>query len=343
MIMDKKMLETKVDAKQKEIEFSGTVLVKTKTDTWTKSYGWSNRAEKIHNTEQTRYGIASGSKPITAAAISLLMDQGKLTPDDRLLNLLDHSFPHFDQAITIHQLLTHTSGVPDYFDEDVMDDFEELWVKHPMYLIRELSDFLPLFQDEKMKSEPGKQFHYNNAGYILLGLVVEKVSGVPFDQFVQKQIFDQLGMNDSGYFELDSLPERTALGYIEKPDGGYRTNLYSLPAKSASDGGVFVTARDMQIFWDALVGNKLLSEEATKRFLTPHVEEDDGFFYGYGHYMEVNQSVIRRHIMMGYDPGVNFRAAFFPQSGVNIIVCSNLSDGAYEIITEVQETLNRTK
>ena len=339
MYMDTKKLEKHVDAKQQEVQFSGTVYAKLGSDSFTKSYGYANRSEKIKNSEETRYGIASGSKPITAAAICLLVAQEKLSFDSKLSEFLDQEFPTFDKEITIHHLLTHTSGIPDYFDEDVMDDFEELWVKHPMYLIRDLKDFLPLFQNEKMKSSPGALFQYNNAGYIVLGLVVEKVSGQTFSDFVQEYIFDQLGMNDSGYFELDSLPERTAMGYIEKPDGGYRTNVYSLPAKSASDGGVFVTVNDMQVFWEAIISNQLLSRDLSNLFLTPHVEVDEDFYYGYGHYIEMDNKAINRHIMMGYDPGVNFRAVYYPKSSLSVIVCSNLSDGAYDMIIEIQEVL----
>ncbi|MDQ0208796.1 serine hydrolase domain-containing protein [Alkalicoccobacillus murimartini] len=332
-------IEAKVDKVQKDIQFSGTVYAKLGDEVFTKSYGFANRSEKLENQLDTRYGIASGSKPITAAAIFKLVEQGKLSVDSRLSEYLDKEFPHFDKTMTIHHLLTHTSGIPDYFDEDVMDDFEELWVKHPMYLIRDLSDFLPLFQNEQMKAAPGATFHYNNAGYIVLGLIVEKVSGMLFSDFVETYIFQKLDMADSGYFEMDALPERTALGYIEKPDGGYRTNVYSLPAKSASDGGVYVTVEDMIRFWEGIISYKLLDEELTNLFLKPQVEIEDHFFYGYGHYIETNSEGITRQILMGYDPGVNFRAVFYPKTSLKVVVCSNVSEGAYEMISEIRDQL----
>ncbi|TSB46038.1 serine hydrolase domain-containing protein [Alkalicoccobacillus porphyridii] len=339
--MNINQIEKQVDTKQQEVQFSGTVYAKLGEQEFLKSYGLANRSEEIKNTGDTRYGIASGSKPITAAAVCLLVEQGKLSFDSKLQDYLAEEFPNFDKGITIHHLLTHTSGIPDYFDEDVMDDFEELWVKHPMYLIRELKDFLPLFQNEQMKSKPGSEFHYNNAGYIVLGLVIEKVSDMAFSEFVQTYIFDKLGMRNSGYFELDALPKNCAIGYLEKPDGGYRTNVYSLPAKSASDGGVFVTVGDMMSFWEGLIAGKLFNQELVSVYLTPHatIDKDDDFYYGYGHYIEANEKGINRQILMGYDPGVNFRAVFYPESGLRVIVCSNLSDGAYDMITEVQSVL----
>lgn len=341
--MDYKQLEARLDVIQKDVQFSGTVHAAKGNEVFSKSYGYANRSEKISNSLDTRYGIASGSKPITAAAICVLVEQGKLTFETKLSMYLDDEFPSFDKNITIHQLLTHTSGIPDYFDEEEMDDFEELWVKHPMYLIRELKDFLPLFQQKEMKSEPGTSFHYNNAGYIVLGLIIEKVSGMTFSHFVQQFIFDRLGMHHSGYFEMDALPKNCALGYIERSDGSYRTNVYALPAKSASDGGVFVTVGDMMIFWNALVSGQLFNEEILSLFLTPHAEIDaeEDFYYGYGHYIETqtNSNRVNRQILMGYDPGVNFRAVFYPESNIQIIVCSNMSEGAYEMITELQEIL----
>ena len=179
--------------------------------------------------------------------------------------------------------MTHTAGVPDYFDEDVIEDYEELWVERPMYRMRRLEDFLPLFQDYHMQFGVGERFHYNNSGYILLGLVVEQVTSEPFADYVAENVLAQAGMTHSGYFELDSLPPKTAQGYIDLPDGRWKTNIYSVPAKGGADGGVYVTVKDMAAAWDALMHHRLLLPASTERLLTPHVAaEDDGWYYGYG-------------------------------------------------------------
>ncbi|TMY74019.1 class A beta-lactamase-related serine hydrolase, partial [Klebsiella pneumoniae] len=152
------------------------------------------------------------------------------------------------EQCTIHHLLTHTAGIPDYFDEEVMHDFEELWRETPMYQIRNLKDFLPLFQHRPMKFDVGARFGYNNAGYILLGLIVEAVTQQGFAEYVQENIFNKVGMSRSGYFEFDALPTNTAQGYVDFSDGTWKTNIYSLPAKGGSDGGAFVTVNDMVKF-----------------------------------------------------------------------------------------------
>jgi CubicO group peptidase (beta-lactamase class C family) len=329
---------------QSNNHFSGTAFVKgvdnVKVDV---SYGYANRSERLINQSATRYGIASGCKLFTSIAICQLVEEGKLSFDSTLRECLNMNFPYFDEKINIHHLLTHTSGIPDYFDEEVMDDFEELWVNNPMYRLRSLRDFLPLFQNESMKFAVGERFHYNNAGYILLGLVVEQASGLVFTDYVEERIFKTAGMVDSGYFAFDALPERTALGYIDNSDGTWKTNVYSLPAKGGSDGGAFVTAQDMVRLWEALMSYQLLNEPLTNQLLTAHIQVKEDSYYGYGIWIKKNENGISKYHVMGYDPGVSFHSAFYPNSSLKVVVCSNKSSGAFEIMKEIEEELSKVK
>lgn len=325
---------------QGEIGFSGSVLVKQRGDELAgNSYGYANRADKIENEAGTRYGIASGCKIFTAVAICQLVGEGELSFDTKLKECLDIPFPKFDENITVHHLLTHTSGIPDYFDEETMDDFEELWIENPMYHMRRLHDFLPLFQHAQMKYSPGEKFHYNNAGFIILGLIIEKLSGLLFKDYVQKHVFEKAGMMKSGYFALDSLPGKTAIGYIKREDGTWKTNMYSLPIQGGSDGGAFVTVEDMLKFWDALMKNVLLSESLTKMLLTPHVQEEADDFYGYGVWIKKKDDTILKYHVMGYDPGISFHSAYYPKMDAQLAVCANISSGAYKIMNEIEGRL----
>ncbi len=336
----KNNIMTRINDTQKNIHFSGTVLVKNSEAVLAEaSYGYANRAEQLDNQAGTRYGIASGCKIFTAIAICQLVEEGKLSFDTNLQAYFDVEFPSFNKHITIHHLLTHTSGIPDYFDEDVMDDFEELWIDKPMYHIRRLQDFLPLFQHGQMKFEPGERFHYNNAGFILLGLIVEKVSGLVFTDYVQTRIFQKAGMTGSGYFAFDSLPGKTALGYIDHEDGSWKTNIYSLPVQGGSDGGAFVTANDMVKLWDALSNHLLLNEKLTNQLLTPHVQDGDDDFYGYGVWIEKRDETVFKYHVMGYDPGVSFHSAFYPALAIKLAVCANISSGAFDIMNAIEEEL----
>lgn len=333
--MDKKLIEVA----QKESQFSGSILVKNKDSLLVESsFGYANRSEQLLNTIDTRFGIASGCKIFTAVAISQLVEEGKLAYDQKLKESLPYSFPKFDESITIHHLLTHTSGIPDYFDEDVMDDFEELWIETPMYHMRKLEDFLPIFQEGKMKFKTGEQFHYNNAGYILLGLIVEEATGLSFQKYIEKNIFEKAGMNDSGYFAMDALPHNTALGYIDYEDGTWKTNIYSLPVIGGADGGAFTTVKDMLHFWDALLDNQLLEEQTTATLLQPYVQEQDDDYYGYGVWIKKDGNNISKYHVMGYDPGVSFHSAYYPAQQITLAICSNKSKGAFAMLKAMEQT-----
>ncbi|MGN7409433.1 serine hydrolase domain-containing protein [Sporosarcina sp. SAFN-010] len=340
--MNTENISTYLDEKQKELSFSGAFYGRKGDNIITGSHGYSNWSDKVENQLNTRFSIASGCKIFTATAICMLVEEGKVTFDSKLSDCVDLEFPHFNSEITIHQLLTHTSGIPDYFNEDVMEDYEELWESRPAYNVRSPKDFLPLFQHEPMQAEPSSPFQYNNSGYILLGLIIEHVAKVSFTKFVEDRIFRKADMQDSGYFETDRLPARTAFGYIEHEDGSWKTNIYSLPAKGGPDGGAYTTVSDMAKFWQALKTNELLSEEMTVNLMKPRevVDEDRLIYYGYGGYMAVDKQLnVVKYIQMGYDPGVNFRAVYVPKEEATIVVCSNKSDGAYEMLKEIEGVL----
>lgn len=326
---------------QEKVEFSGSILVKEKNNILTElSYGFANRSDQIKNSPHTRYGIASGCKLFTSIAICQLVEVGKLSFETKLKDCLNVHFPNFDKSITIHHLLSHTAGIPDYFDEEVMDNFEELWVKNPMYLMRNLKDFLPLFQNQPMKFKVGERFQYNNAGYILLGLIVEQACQLKFTEYIERNIFKKANMSSSGYFEFDSLPKHTALGYIDLPNGKWKTNIFSLPVKGGSDGGAFITVNDMANLWDSLLNNQLLNEEFTNKLLTPYVRTNDkNSFYGYGVWIEKNDDEVFKYHVMGYDPGVSFHSAYYPKTSIKSVICSNKSDGAYDVMKEIEDQI----
>jgi len=333
-------LEEVVKVTVEEIAFSGCIqLYQHDRLLLEVSAEWRNRAEQLPNERHTRFGIASGCKIFTAVAICQLIEQGRLTADMRLRDCLSIPFLHFDPEITLHHLLTHTSGIPDYFDEDVMDDFEELWKDHPVYRMRSLQDFVPLFADQQMKFPPGKQFHYNNAGFIVLGLVVEQQSGMDFTEYVQKYIFDACGMDESGYFAADRLPSNTAIGYIYDEVGSWRTNIFSVPVRGGADGGAYTNGPDMHKFWQALIAHQLIGKEMTERLLSAHAHcNDDEDYYGYGIWMTRRKTKPFKFHLMGYDPGVSFNSSVYEEDGMILIITSNEDQGPY-IITEAIESV----
>ncbi|RWS44703.1 class C beta-lactamase-related serine hydrolase [Bacillus mycoides] len=338
MIKTKDEIEKIVKETHQKIDFSGIVLVKKEKNLfYEEAFGYANRSESIYNTLQTRFGIASGCKLFTAIGICQLVEKGLLSFHTKLKDCLSIEFPNFDKDITIHQLLTHSSGIPDYFDESIMNNFEDLWKKTPMYLLKGLKDFLPLFQNRNMMFAPGSKFHYNNAGFIILGLIIEQQSGLKFTEYIEKYILVPIGMNDSGYFSLDNLPENTALGYIKDVNNQkWRTNAYSIPIQGGADGGAYVTAPDMLKFWEALFNNEILSQQYTNLLLTPHISVNNSQSYGYGIWIEKRQGNIFKYHVMGYDPGVSFRSAVYPNLGITLVIVSNKGSGPEKLLAEIE-------
>jgi len=247
-------LANKVSAVMEQLDFSGIVLFRKNGETLLNlTRGYAQRSDELPIMPDTRFGIASGCKILTAVAIGQLVEQGKLTYESRLSEVLDIDFPLWDESITVQQLLTHTAGIPDYFDEEEMHDFASLWKERPVYAMREPGDFLPMFRNLPMKFAPGERFHYNNAGYIVLGLIIEQQSGTSFAEYVEEHVFRRCGMEDSGYFEADRLPRNTATGYVDHEDGSWTSNVFSIPVKGGADGGAYTTGQDMLRFWNALL------------------------------------------------------------------------------------------
>jgi len=308
--------------------FSGVVRVERGGEVLlSRAFGFADRSARVPNTPDTRFGTASGSKTFTAAAVARLVDEGRLSFDARLADCLPLRFPRFDPGVTLHHLLTHTSGIPDYFDESVMTDYAALWRDRPASSMRTPADFLPMFRDLPQVFPPGERFAYNNAGFVVLGLVVEHASGMPFARFVETGVFAPCGISDSGYFALDRLPERTALGYaIDEVSGTWRANVGMLPVVGGPDGGAFTTAADMSRFWVALLDERLLSPHSTRRMLAPHApapEEGVDSWYGYGLWLTKYGPDVASIYAMGADPGVRFRSSVHPGRALRVTILGN--------------------
>ena len=333
MTLDRRALIDAITVQHDHEPFSGVIFVRERGEVVIEAaYGPAHRAERIPNTVGTRFGIASGTKTLTSIAVARLVEQGRLAFDARLSKCVAAPLPGFDSDVTLHHLLTHSAGVPDYFDEDVMDDYEALWRERPMYTFRTPSDFLPLFAHLPMKAAPGAAWAYNNAGYVLLGLAIERASGMPFTEYVERHVMQACGMTSSGFFALDRLPGGTARGYLPTDDGGWRTNAYAVPIVGGGDGGAYSSAHDLAALWDALLDHRLVGEATLERMLTPHWRTDPGAYadhYGYGIWIERREGRPDVYAMVGEDPGVVFHARCDPASGMLYALFGNTVDAAH--------------
>ena len=305
-------------------DFSG-VLSATGSEgvLYQQAIGLRNKAENLPNEVDTAFGIASGTKLFTGLAVCKLIDSGKLSLEDKLCDLLSYDLGQIDKRVTVYQLLTHTSGVGDYIDEEA-DDCEEqlaaLYVKYPAKQWECLEYYLKMITILPPKFEPGERVSYSNSGYVLLGLIVEAVSGLSYQQFVTDEIIKPCSLSHTGFYRMDSLPPNSALGYMEDEDTGeWSLNTDSMPIIGGSDGGIFTCATDMDKLWRAIFNNKILSEKMTKAFLKPVVvmDEEDGAVESYGlgvyHYQEGDKSF---YFVIGADSGVGFFSGYYPSTEI---------------------------
>nr|WP_082029291.1 serine hydrolase domain-containing protein [Beduini massiliensis] len=311
-------------------EFRGCISVtQENTPLFLKAYGYADLPNKVPNDAETKFATASAGKVFVAVAILQLIEAKKLSFNDKIGDLLDFDLKAIDQNITIEELLTHTSGMPDYFDESIMNEYEDLWIDFPNYKIRSNQDLLPLFINKPMMYERKSKFQYNNAGYVLLALIIEKITGAAFDQYLKEKIFIPCGMTCTGYYELDCLPPKCAYHYIFDTDrNGYRTNIFSVDAKGTGAGGAFTTVKDIQLFWQGLLSYQLLSQTMIKSMMTNHSGEAD--CYGYGIWLKKQGSHYLPYFQ-GSDPGVSFISSCDKEKKTVITLISNYGDNVWNL------------
>jgi D-alanyl-D-alanine carboxypeptidase len=238
-------------------EFSGAVLVaKDGNPILQKAVGLASREYDVPNRVDTKFNLGSINKIFTQILIGQLIGQGKLSLDDHLVKLLP-DYPNHEAAekVTLRQLLDMTSGIGDFFGPE----FEAT----PKDRIRNLKDYLPLFANKPLEFEPGTKNKYSNGGYVVLGLIIEKLTGKSYYDYARERIFIPTGMENTGYLEADVPESNMASGYTRHNGGPsegvpLRNNFYTRPARGSSAGGGYSTAQDMLKFANALHERKLV-------------------------------------------------------------------------------------
>lgn len=209
--MDIKKIKELFNKATKEDYFSGVAMIKQgEKVVFSYNTGYAHRGFLIENSLETRFDTASITKLFTSVAIFQLIDKGLLSLNDKVLDILDIGDTKISKEVTIYHLLTHTSGIGDDADEEAGEDYEEIWKDKPNYSVRNLEDYLPNFIHKEPNFEPGKGCRYNNCAYILLGLVIEKITGKEYREYVKKNIFEKIGMKDTEFLSMDGINRNTA-------------------------------------------------------------------------------------------------------------------------------------
>ena len=214
-------------------DFSGVISVKFGDNTLhDAAYGFADFPNRRPNRLDTKFVTASAGKAFTAVGIIKLIEEKRLTLDSKIGGLLDFDLKQIDPTVTIRQLLTHTSGTPDYADESIIPNYSDLFIDYPCYKVRSNRDVIPLFIDMPMAYPPGDHLHYNSGGFVILALIMEIITGMPFDEYLKQAVFAPCGMVSTSYQEYDRQEPNTANVYIYDPErSDYYTNIYSSTAK----------------------------------------------------------------------------------------------------------------
>jgi CubicO group peptidase (beta-lactamase class C family) len=296
-------------------QFSGTVLVvRNDTVLLQKAYGLADREWNVPNSITTKYGLASITKQFTAISILQLVEKGKLRLDDKLSDFYE-GFPNGD-LISVHMLLTHTAGLA--------LDFEELYLDRTTMT---KDSALVYIKSLPLQFKPGEKLAYSNVGYFLLSQIIEKVSGLSFSEYLKRNIFDVIGMKDSGLNSNEAIIPNLSRAYF-KTDAGLVKNPYINWDLNIGLDGMYSTVADLYRLDRALYGSSLLSAQSKKMMFTPYNKAfpDNGFLDSYGYGVFINPYFNHGHEMLTHSGGyfgVMTTMDRYPNDNLFITVLSN--------------------
>jgi CubicO group peptidase (beta-lactamase class C family) len=314
-------LQSYFDSLASEKKLSGVLLIaKDGVTIASKAAGIANKATGAVIDANTKFNLGSMNKMFTAVAIAQLVQAGKLSFNDPVgKHLPDYPNKEVAEKVTIHHLLTHTSGMGSYWGEKFAAQRDKLLT---------VAAYLPLFAAEPLSFPPGEKFQYSNSGFTLLGAIVEKVSGQDYYSYVREHIFKPAGMNDTGFYEPGKEIPNLAIGYTKmspqgQPQEEIRDNTNLREIRGGPAGGGFSTAPDLVKFQQALFSYKLLDKTHTELVTTGKVEGPRGMGkYGYG-FGDNNSGGKHSVGHNGGAPGIAADLQMFPEFGYTAVALMN--------------------
>lgn len=359
MVIIKDFIENICNEWSENYNFSGVCMFKVNCETvFEKAYGYANRAFKIPNRIDTKFDTASITKLFTAVAILQLIQQNKLGFDDKIVEIIDLTGTEIPADVTIRQLLNHTSGIADDAEEEAGEDYSALFRDNPNYAIRECKDFLKNFAYKKPNFKAGTNVRYCNCSFILLGIVIEKISGMNYRDYVTCNIFRKADLKNTEFLSMDGINENTAEGYrsIKNLSGktiGYQKNIYCYPPRGTSDSGAYTTAEDLNKFICAIQNHLLLNEEFANIMLAPHCEftytkewyEIPGLYERNGYAFEAlmleDSNVPFCIYKDGQNDGVSAKFSYYPEKDISLVFLANQDCDVWMMTKEIQLEIHR--
>ncbi len=327
-------LEDAVDSIADHTKFSGVVRIDRAGNVeFAKAYGLADRGHEISNTIDTQFAIASGTKGLTALTVVSLIEDGSLDLTTTGRSVLGEDLPLIGDDVTIEHLLSHRSGIGDYLDEETIDDITDHVMPVSVPALEATEGYLAVLGGHDTAFPPGERFAYCNGGYVVLALIAERTSGVPFHELVRRRVCEPAGMGDTEFLRSDELPGRAAFGYVTVD--GSRTNVFHLPVRGSGDGGIYSTAADISSLWSAFFAGRIVSTDWVAEMVRPHSDvPEESMRYGLGFWLHAARDVVELH---GYDAGVSFRSTHDPASTTTSTVISNTTKGTWPIESLLDE------
>jgi CubicO group peptidase (beta-lactamase class C family) len=330
--------------------YSGVVLItQGSSRLFAGAYGYASRSWKVPNTLTTRFDTASVTKLFTAVATLQLIDRGFLAFDTPVIDLLGLQETAITRAVNVFHLLTHTSGIADDADEESGEDYADIWKTRANYAVLETADFLPQFAYKPPNFPPGQGCRYCNCGYVLLGLLIEKVSGLSYRDYVRQHILASADMRHSDFFRMDLVYDDVAKGCDPLRDEhgtlvAWKKNIYAYPPIGSPDGGAHVTVGDLDQFLRQVKAGTLLSPQLTAAFFTPqvlhHVQDDWKHMFGYGIEFAVDGAgKVMFAQKEGTNAGVSAVIRYYPDRDINVVLLANIQNGAWEPLRTIHRLL----
>ncbi|WP_018622013.1 serine hydrolase [Spirosoma luteum] len=293
--------------------FNGVALVAQKGKILChKAYGYSHVNNQTPNDTATRFPILSITKSFTSTLILMLQEQGKLSVQDNLSTYFP-DFPNGD-SITIHHLLTHTSGLFDYMS--LIDEGDSAIVCHPVAK----QQILDIFQNKPLAFKPGSAYAYCNSGYFLLGLIIEKVTGQPYEKIVRELIFNPLNMAHSGFDYINLPASIRAQGYDTLTADYQSAYPHFDSTVTYSAGAMYSTSGDLYKWYQAVASQKLLTAKSWKQAFTPNLND-----YGYGWMRGSYLGKLYVRHDGGY-PGFMASSVYYPSEDITLIILQNAAN-----------------
>ncbi|MGO4597179.1 serine hydrolase domain-containing protein [Terrabacter sp. 2RAF25] len=316
--------------------FSGVVRVDRDGVTeHASAHGLAERAFGVPITLDTQFGVASIAKSLTAMTVVSLVADVLVGLDARVRDILGDELPEIADDVTVEHLLSHRSGIGDYLDEDLDLDPSDHVMTRPVHEFVTTDDYVPSLRGHATKFAAGERFSYCNSGFVVLALVVERITGTAFHDVVAERVCAPAGLRHTVYLRSDELPASVARGYLD--DDGLRTNVLHLPVRGSGDGGVHTTVGDLHALWNAFVGGRVVPERWVAEMVRPRSVSDDGRRYGLGLWLAPTGDGL---VMNGYDAGVSARSAHEPGRSLTWTVVSNTSNGIRPLVRHLAERLD---